>query len=416
MLNFLLSGIALLSYAGLKFWRTKIFYPSIVFSTMWGLACVVTGLILGGAFGELFLDDYYKFSYLDTYIPWFAFISISAFSLAHKLFPGKQVNLCFSLAFLTRIVKRYHWIMWVNFFGGILRIILMVSLVGIDSVMDYRLAANEMMNTGLGTVGLVFRITSYVQMLANFYVALAGCKAGMQTLKFKEVVFLFILYSPTQLATGGRLFILYFVLFYFGSFLLGRGISLNKHRSFLERHEKKTILLAFVGMLSLVSLIALSRQSETKYANESAIAKFTYIYEGMLESEHYMKFYPPEEISPDYGEFLLTGRSEMYLQYRKYLLMTKMSSIVISAITSLYTGFGYVGSLVVWGILAFILEAISIKCLRRLTIIRFFVLLTILKIMYESIISNPIQGNYAVYELLILLALFYKPIFNDTKT
>ncbi len=36
----------------------------------------------------------------------------------------------------------------------------MVSLVGLDSVMDYRLAANEMMNTGLGTVGLVFRITS----------------------------------------------------------------------------------------------------------------------------------------------------------------------------------------------------------------------------------------------------------------
>lgn len=306
--------------------------------------------------------------------------------------------------------------MWVNFFGGILRIILMVSLVGLDSVMDYRLAANEMMNTGLGTVGLVFRITSYVQMLANFYVALAGCKAGMQTLKFKEVVFLFILYSPTQLATGGRLFILYFVLFYFGSFLLGRGLSLRKHQSLLSRHEKKAILLAFAGMLSLVSLIALSRQSETKHANESAIAKFTYISEGMLETEHYMKFYPPEEISPDYGEFLLTSRSEMYLQYRKYLLMTKMSSIVISVITPLYTGFGYVGSLVVWGVLAFLFEAISITCLRRLTIIRFFVLLTILKIMYESIISNPIQGNYAVYELLILLALFYKPIFNDTKT
>ena len=54
---------------------------------MWGLACVVTGLILGGAFGELFLDDYYKFSYLDTYIPWFAFISISAFSFGPQVIP-----------------------------------------------------------------------------------------------------------------------------------------------------------------------------------------------------------------------------------------------------------------------------------------------------------------------------------------
>lgn len=413
MLNFLLSGVALLFYAGIMFWRTKIIYPSIVFSTMWGLACLVTGLILEGTFGELFLDDYYKFSYLNTYIPWFAFTSIVSFIFAHKILPGSKINLCFNLAFLTRIVTKYRWILWVNFFGGILRIVLMASIVGLDNIMDYRLAANEMMNTGLGPVGLVFRVTSYIQLLANFYVALAGFKAGMQSLKLKEIIYLFILYSPTQMATGGRLFVLYFILFYFGSFLLGRGISLKRHQSLLKSSESKAIAIAFAGMLSLVSIIALARQSENKHANESAIAKFTYISEGMLESEHYMKFYPPDNISPDYGEFLLTGYSDKYLQYRKYLMKTKMSSIVISAITPLYTGFGYFGSLIAWAFIAFFLEVLSISCLQKLSIIRFFIFLITLKIMYESIISNPIQGNYAVYELIILFCIFYKPIFKN---
>lgn len=415
MWNFTLSGFAFLFYAYIKFIRTKIFYPSVVFSFMWGIGCIVTSLIIGGYFKDLYLSNYYSFRYINEYVPYFAFISIGAFYLAHKIFPRTEINIDFTLNFLKSIIEKYHWIMWTNFFGGLLRIILMVSVVGLDSVMDYRVAANNMMNSGLGPIGLVFRITSYIQMLANFYIALYGFKAGFETFNLRKTIFLFILYSPTQLATGGRLFILYFILFFIGSFLLGRGVALQfSERRFLESSEKKTLLIVLTGLLSLVSLIALARQSEGK-SRESALAKFTYISEGMLESEHYMNFNSPENMTPDYGKHLITGHSPTHLKYRGYLQMTFMSSIVISIITPLYTSFGYWGSIIVWGLLAFFLESLAIICLRRLTIIRFFILLTILKIMYETIISNPLPGNLPVYELIILFAIFYKPIFGKLE-
>lgn len=95
----------------------------------------------------------------------------------------------------------------------------MISSVGVDSIMDYRLAANAMMMTSsLSVAGIIFKITAYVQMLANFYVGLYGLKTGIETLNFRKILGIFILYAPTQMATGGRLFILYFILFFLGRF------------------------------------------------------------------------------------------------------------------------------------------------------------------------------------------------------
>lgn len=50
--------------------------------------------------------------------------------------------------------------------------------------------------------------------------------------------------------------------------------------------------------------------------------------------------------------------------------------------------------------------------LSKLAIIRFLIFATLLKICYESVMSNPINGNIPIYELIILLAFFYKPIFG----
>lgn len=419
MLSFLICGLCLLLYGYKLFMKTKILYPSVVFSAMWGMACLFTAFILLDWFGKLYLSEYYNFKYMDEYIIFFTIASLAAFMFAHQVYPGAQGKVEFDYDFLVAVTRKYHWIMWLNFFGGLLRIVLMINLIGFNSVMDYRLAANAMMNSGLGPVGLVFRITNYIQLLANFYVALDGFRTGFETIKLKKIVGLFILYAPTQMATGGRLFILYFILFFFGSFLLGRGLAVKTQgRKLLESAERRSIMYAMVGMLSLVPIIAMSRtdgssRSESKRINrESAIAKFTYVCEGMLESEHYMRFYPPDKIRPDHGTHFLTGKSQSYLKYRGFLNGTYMSSIVISIISPLYTSFGYWGSIIVWGILAFLLEAMSITCLKRLTVIRFLIFLTIIKIMYESVMTNSVYCNIPTYELIILIAIFYQFIFG----
>lgn len=416
MLNFLICGLAFWSYAYLKFTKSKIFYPSVVFSFMWGANCIVTSLILGGYVENLYLEKWYVYKYMDHYILYFTAVSIIAFILAHRLKPGNDVNMEFSLDYLDSLLDKYYWIMWVNFFGGLLRLILIIQMVGFNSVMDYRLAANSMMNSGAGAVGLVFRLTSYVQMLANFYVALYGFKTGFGTIDLKSTLKIFILYAPTQMATGGRLFILYFILFFFGSFLLGRGLSIRiEGGQLLLNSEKKVIITSFVGLLSLVSVIAIARQNDidTTGPKESALAKFTYITEGMLATEHCMNLYNGNNVPKDNGQYLLTGTSRTYMNYRSYLLTTDMSSIVVCIITPLYTGFGFWGSLIVWFVIAFLLELLSINCLGKLTIIRFFIYLTVLKIFYESVMSTALFENVPVYELIILIAIFKKQILGE---
>lgn len=217
MANFLVCGLILWLYAFIKFRNEKILYPSVIFSFMWGAAYIYTAAILGGYGENLFLKEYYNFKYIDTYVVYVTIVTISGFVLAHyfKKSSDYNVNLRMSEDFIDNVLLKYRWILWLNFCGGLLRIAIMLSTIGFDNMMDYRLAANAMMMTSsLSFAGIVFKLTAYIQMLANFYIALSGLKAGLEYLDLKKVLLLFVLYAPNQMATGGRLFILLFYFFF----------------------------------------------------------------------------------------------------------------------------------------------------------------------------------------------------------
>ena len=165
--------------------------------------------------------------------------------------------------------------MWLNFFGGLLRIIILVSLVGFDlnNIMNYRLAANNIvLYGGSGLIDIVFRITGYVQMLANFYIALFGLHASFGKIDFKKMLKIFILYSPNQMATGGRLFVLYFIIFFFGSFFLGRGLSMRyKKRKWFLKKEKRAVTFVFACLILIVGLIGMSRTLEEGMFNNGEL-------------------------------------------------------------------------------------------------------------------------------------------------
>lgn len=418
MLSFIFSGLAFLGYAKFKF-KDKIFYPSVIFSLMWGICCLYIGVILAGYGKNLFLKEYYTFKYMDEYIVYFTLVSLLGFYLSHK-FGGKNgICLGFSLDFIDKILVRYKFIMWLCFLGGILRIILMVNLVGfdLDRITDYRVAANNMMMTsGMGFVHLVFKITSYIQMLANFYVALYGFRVGFSMLNLKRTLILFILYSPIQLATGGRLFIFYFLIFYFGSFLLSRGLAYNFEISrWLQSSEKKVLIVLFGSLLSLVAIIGMFRGAShsTNSKKENFIEKFAYITEGVLCTEKLMCKYPPGTFSCDYGTTTFTSiPSAKYVEYRKHLNNTRMSNIISCIIAPLYLDFGFAGSLIAWLVIVMIIEALSLRCLANFTLINFLLFLVLLKVSYETIMTNSILINLPTYELLIIFALLYKPIFG----
>ena len=415
MLNFFICGVVFLFYSFVKFKRDKIFYPSVVFSFMWGGVCMYTAAILSGYGKNLYLKNYYVFHVMDTYIIYFTIAMLLGFLLAHCCKKREySINLMMDLDFINKILSNYKWIMWLNFFGGILRIIIMVSTVGVDNVMDYRTAANAMMMTSSFTfVGIVFKLTAYVQMLANFYVGLYGLKTGFDSLKLKKTIVIFLLYAPTQMATGGRLFILYFILFFFGAFLLGRGLSLRtQQRNLIEESERKVLILSFVGLLCLVGIIAMLRGGGIQKDKETTIEKFAYITEGMLATEYLMNYYPQGTFQYGYGENTCGNLSQKYLKFRGYLKSTKMDSIVVCIFTPLYLDFGYWGSLIVLFILAFILELLSLRSLNKMTLINFFIYMIILKIFYESVMARSISDNIPNYELILLFVIFYRRLFG----
>jgi oligosaccharide repeat unit polymerase len=379
---------------------------------MWGINCIFTAAILKGFGSNLYLREEYSYEYMDSYILPFTIVSLLAFTIAHKRAKGKGINMAFSVGSLDTILRKYKFIMWLNFIGGILRIVAVVSLVGfsLDNVMDYRMAANNvMMGFGGGLIMLLFKITSYIQMLANIYVAVAGLRAGFGKLKLKHILTLFILYAPTQLATGGRLFVLFFILFFFGCFLLGRGLALKQQtRRWLENSEKRTIVNMFAVFIGIIGVIGMVRSGTTRNADDERLfEKFAYICEGTLATDYLMRFYPDGTFEHELGTFTLGRQSPQMKPFIRQMQMTKMSSIVYSFITFLYLDFGYWGSIIVWFFLALFMEIGALKCLNRLTLFRFIVFSVLLKMAYESILGNSIGGNIPVFQLLVILYIFY---------
>lgn len=420
MVSFFICGLVLLIYAIRKFLKNKILYPSIIFSVMWGVACVYTGAILNGYGENLYLKEYYKYQYMDSYIVLFTIASLLGFMLAHlftRRYSG-NVNLAISHTFMDNILKKYKWVMWLNFFGGLLRIVTAVATFGFDSMMDYRMAANALMMAPSFTfVGIVFRITAYTQMLANFYLALYGLKTGFGQLNMKETVGMFILFAPTQMATGGRLFILYFILYFFGTFIFARGLKIREDGGRLfERNEKRILAYAAVFFFFFVAIIPMLRSGGIDKDKESALEKFAYITEGTLSTEQLMQVIPPASVQPEYGMASLGNISIQHKKYFLFLRGTKNSSGVKAFLVPLYLDFGYYGSAIALFFLAFLIEFLAIRCLSRLTVIRLCVFVVLLKMVYESVMAPIIAPNFPFFELIALFAIFYRPLFGNLET
>lgn len=424
MYTFLICGIVLLLYAWMRFKR-RVFYPSVIFCFMWGMNCVFHYLIYIGYVTPLTEVGLFDYQYMNTYIIYFTIATLLGFSLAHRFSSDKNIHSNISLEFLDNILRKYKWVMWLNFWGGIFRIVALVSLIGFSfsNIIDYRLAANDMMMFSQGSfVGWVFRLTAYVNMLAIMYVALSGLRAGMRQLNMKDALTTFILFAPVQLATGGRLFILYFIIFYFGCFILGRGIDMqNKTRKWLMGSERKAIINMMVIMLPLVVAISLSR-GDGGVANISKhegsfLDSFSYISDGTMATNQCMEFFQGgSTLKTENGATTFLGNSPAADQFRAHKHLTNYASSVYCIIHPLFLDFGYWGSIIAWAILAFLMETIAIKGLSKMTLIKFVIYAMLLKMCYESVLANPFAGNIPFFELIILFAIFYKPIFGRLES
>lgn len=66
--------------------------------------------------------------------------------------------------------------------------------------------------------------------------------------------------------------------------------------------ESRAIILSFIGLLSLVALIAMLRSGGISKDQETIVEKFAYVTEGMLATEYLMDYYPSGTYQFDLGK------------------------------------------------------------------------------------------------------------------
>lgn len=421
MNNFTVSGILFFAYAILVFLKDKQFFPSIIFSTMWGFASLFTGLAVAGIWNTFALYDMYQFKYMNEYIIWFCFVSLSAFFTAHFFAHGRRQTSSISEVFLLNVLEKYKPIMYINFVWGIIKAGIFISAIGWDSVMDYRMGAELYMQNLSGMIGLLFHLGSYLQLFANFYLATLGLYHGLTSINSKEAIIFFILFSPPQISTGGRLFILYYILYYFGAFLIGRGLAVREYiMPLIYNFEKRLIVLAFSFLLTLVSVIAMMRSGEGLISSEdSGINKFSYVTEGILCTEFCVNYHGEDFSSGGINNTFIPGMTPEYLAFKNFVnhsaQMSRLSSVITCVITGLYLDFGLKKSLFVWFFMALLVEVFALLILKKMTYVRFFFYIVLLKIMYESVLGPSFRLNYPFLELAFLFGLFYNYIFKSLE-
>ena len=146
---------------------------------------------------------------------------------------------------------------------------------------------------------------------------------------------------------------------------------------------------------------------------KSALEAFAYITDGTMTTDNCMAFFGGERLGvTTIGKATLGYNTDNHLAFLGHKHNSRYSSSVVTLITPLYLDFGYWWSIIIWMVLAFIIESIGLYCLNKLSILRFLLYAVLLKVCYESIMSNSIGDNLPMFELMILFLIFYKPLFS----
>lgn len=405
-MKFFICALILAVYGLFKFKQTKVLYPSIIFSGMWAFSFFLIFLArLGMIISESDID--YMFTYAEPYCVCFTVVSVCSFLLAHR---GNKtiVNDLIDKKSLEILLKNYRWLMYLTFAFGIARIAMFASSFDIDNLTDYRQTFIESSLSGI--LGWVFRIGNWILLFADVYLVLLGFYHGKTRMIFGDVVLSFVLFSPMLMSTGGRLFIVYYSLFYFVSFFLGRACA--KHKQFLDSSEKRYFIIVVSTLIVMVSVYQIIKIGDQLSSNiDTYLSKYLYVTDGIMSLNWCMEAFG-QDLQLDYGTNSFGFEKGHNLIIYRNLYQDQVGAAVYSILLPLYLDFGYYGSLIVWFCIAFIFEKIAIWNLKNITIIKLLVVLVVSKIEYESVIFNSFNTNYPFVELVFLLYVFRHNIFG----
>ena len=399
--------------------RYKLFLPSTIHTFTWLITSTFMFLELKGKMGEHITEQ--EYCVIAEFIFYMMIASIIGFYLAHIYkkpqiyYNNKEQNI--SVETVNAILNKFHWLLYVCLFVGILQIAFLVNIGGFESLEDYRIIAVNAKRSGYGAIAQ--QLSGHMAILGGFYLTLLGYKHSISGVKLKEFIKVGASVALLNIAIGGRGWILTISLPYAIAYFYG----MYKHKSIETkkkwRNDKRKFIIIGCTLICAFSIIGLVRNTETAEGDNKIkvfFDKFLYYTDGPKMANMVITQYPPGSYPLEYGksEFLQKWiPSPMTKKFASSIEDNLALSVTVkSAIPYLYYDWGYFGGIFMWGIYAFILEIICISLINKRTIFALLIFVQLSQLLYQSPIGNIFIYAVPVFQWLVIIYLLRKYIFK----
>ena len=403
---FAISAILAVLYIFYKYkTRTKdsFIMPSTIFMLMW--AAAITASILSQVNG---LDEF-GMGYESTapYLLLFISVSLFAFLTAKFFVRERRVKYNFDFRYIDYLLSKFKIFIYLSFFLGLIRILIIISSFGWDSLYDYRQNAFLIGAEGGGIYSIVSQISSYVYVLATLFVVLLAIKHALTSINFREMSWYFVLFSAQALSIGGRMFIIDFISCYFFVFMLIRA----RNKTVFRKRELVPFSFSIAALLSIVMILGVIRNNRSevtdKVASDDYYTKLLYLQDGIVYTSIFFSKIKYIDIDLDYGKNITSYDRDntTYTKFRNRPDMEMYLPFVTGVIVPLYFDFGYTGSLFAWFFICLLIETISRRMLNKGTILAIFVIFVLLRFFYDTPLL--VSGGRGLFRYLFVLLIIY---------
>ena len=395
--------------------RYQLILPSTIACFTWIVACILMYAEIKGWISVNPLSE-------NTYVLVAPFIfgmnlcAILCFIIAHIYVDGKNLTPSIyiqngqTLEMCDNLLRKYRWILWVCVGVGFALIVFFFSLgINFTSFSDYRVVAVTVKKVGYAS--LAQRIGGHIGILGAFYIIILGYKQSQSSIDLKELLKCILMYSSVNISIGGRVWLLSSILPYFTGYLLGKSVESRKS-TFGELKKLVPIIVVAICFFSILGNLRSDANHQLNF-----FEKFLYYTDGPKMANRVMNTFPEGSYSLEYGQanflnFIQT--SPMTMRFNDSIKDNIALTVTVrSSIPALYYDFGYIGGMIMWGILCGILEIICLKLEKKGTLFSIITFGTCAVIPFQAPVGSVFALATPSFEWILLLCLLRNHIFKS---
>ena len=388
--------------------------PSFIHTFIWMITCLLIIFELKGILVTEKVGNE-RFQLVSEFICFLVLSSVIGFSVAHILTANNETQAEVKLIpvdIVDAILEKFRWIPYGCGIVGIILFVFLITTIGdISSFQDYRRLA--LTTERVGYAAIAQRISGHISIFGAFYLMLLGYKCGQSGIKLKEFLKYALLCSAINMSIGGRVWIVTSMLPFMVTYIFSR--HYGHISTSMKNADNRKMLIIFILAVTTFSVLGLLRGKESDETN--FIDKFLYLTDGSKMTNMVLSQYPPGSYPLEYGksEFLFPFiSSPMAKQFQKSISYDIGLSVTVKSIMPyIYYDYGFIGGIIMWGIVCFMIEYFCIRLKYRQTLPKLLLFGQLSYLLFQTPVGHIFSVSTPAFEWLLLIYIFRKWIFKD---